>query len=519
MQRVLAVLAVLTASASALAEARRSAASAEWQPRTLIEPFRIKMVEPMFVTTRAERAGYLAAAQYNLFKIDAGRVLLDFLTDSGTGAMSGAQWAAMIDADEAYAGALSWRKLESSFKRLFDFKHLLPTHQGRAAERLLFAEIGGEGKRFLANTFFDTTRANAEATGATCIDLPFTQADRDAGFGGNIDLERLERELRGSTISGVVITATNNAGGGQPVSLANMRAAAELCRAAGVPLILDGCRFAENAHFIRAREPGMSGHSIREIVGLMSPLFGVMTMSAKKDGLANTGGWLALRDDALAERLKQRLILTEGYLTYGGMAGRDMAAIAVGLDEVVDPHYLDYRTRTVAYMSERLLRAGVPILTPPGGHAVYLDASAMLPDVPPSEFPGQAIACALYLEGGLRSCEIGSLMFGAKATEAGKRELVRLAFPRRMYTQAHFDLAIEMVVRVHELCQAGKITGMRITRGADSPLRHFSAALEPLPRASGPGKAIAAPVRGRFNSRRLAVPNVNEAGAVPRVDS
>ena len=454
------------------------AASVSWAPRSRIEPFRIKMVEPLKFTTRAQRADALAHAGYNLFRIEADDVLLDFLTDSGTGAMSCAQWAAMIEADESYAGARAWRKLETSFRRLFDFAWLLPTHQGRAAERLLFAELGGPSARFVANAFFDTTRANAEATGATCVDLPGTAADHAAGFGGNIDLDRLRAELATGGVTAVVITATNNAGGGQPVSLSNMRAASALCRAASVPLVLDGCRFAENAHFIRTREPAMASASIDEIVRAMSALFDVMTMSAKKDGLSNTGGWLALRDDALATRLQGRLIMTEGFTTYGGMAGRDMAAVAVGLEEATRPEYLEYRARTVAYMAERLVAHGVPVVTPPGGHAVYLDASAMLPDVPRAQFPGQAVACALYVEGGLRACEVGALMFGADAAEAaGRRELVRLAFPRRMYTQAHFDFAIEVCVRAHELCKAGQVRGMVITQGADSPLRHFSATM------------------------------------------
>jgi tryptophanase len=439
----------------------------------------------MRLTTIEQREAALEAAGFNLFNLHADDVLIDLLTDSGTGAMSRDQWAAVQHGDESYAGSPSWFAFLDSVRELFPFRHVIPTHQGRAAEKILFSVVGGRGKVVPNNTHFDTTRANVEATGAEAVDLVIPEG-RDPGaehpFKGNMDVEALDRLLaeRRTDVPVVFVTITNNSGGGQPVSLENLRAVRAVCDRHGVPLFLDACRFAENAWFIKLREPGQAGRSIPEIVREMASLADGMTMSAKKDGLANIGGWLAMHDDALAEQCRNLLILTEGFPTYGGLAGRDLEAIAQGLREVVVEDYLRYRVRSTAYLGEALDAAGVPLVKPFGGHAVYLDARALLPHIPPLEYPGQALAIALYREGGIRGCEIGTVMFGRRpdGTETpAAMDLVRLAIPRRTYTQSHVDYVIEVVRWVAE--QAGSLRGVRIV---DQPpaLRHFTARFAPL---------------------------------------
>ncbi|MEI8238334.1 MAG: tryptophanase [Actinomycetota bacterium] len=453
---------------------------------TIIEPFRIHSVEPIRVNTLEERSAHLADAGYNLFNLHADDVLIDLLTDSGTGAMSRDQWAAIQRGDESYAGSPSWFRFLDAVRALFPFQHVIPTHQGRAAEKILFSVIGGPGKVIPNNTHFDTTRANVEFTGAEAIDLVIAegrQPDLIHPFKGNMDVEALDALIteRGAEhVPVVFLTITNNSGGGQPVSLANIRAVRAVCDRHGVPLFLDGCRFAENAWFIREREEGQQGRPVREIVNEIGSLADGMTMSAKKDGMANIGGWLAMNDDALAAQCRNLLILTEGFPTYGGLAGRDLEAIAQGLSEVVDEHYLHYRIRSTAYLADALDSAGVPVVKPAGGHAVYLDARALLPHIPPLQYPGQALATALYREGGIRGCEIGTVMFGRHpdgSETAAAMDLVRLAIPRRTYTQSHVDYVIEVVTWVAE--RASDLRGLRIV---DEPpaLRHFTARFEPL---------------------------------------
>jgi tryptophanase len=453
--------------------------------RTIIEPFRIHSVEPIRLTTVEQRAAALEAAGYNLFNLHAADVLIDLLTDSGTGAMSRDQWAAVQHGDESYAGSPSWFAFLGAVSDLFPFRHVIPTHQGRAAEKILFSVLGGPGLVVPNNTHFDTTRANVEATGAEALDLVIEEGRDPAAihpFKGNMDVDALDRLLaeRGADVPVVFVTVTNNSGGGQPVSLENLRAIRAVCDRHRIPLFLDACRFAENAWFIKLREPGQSERPIPDIVREMAGLADGMTMSAKKDGLANIGGWLALNDDDLAEQCRNLLILTEGFPTYGGLAGRDLEAIAQGLREVVVEDYLRYRIRSTEYLGEALDRAGVPLVKPYGGHAIYLDARALLPHVPPLEYPGQALAIALYLEGGIRGCEIGTVMFGRRpdGTEApAAMDLVRLAIPRRTYTQSHIDYVIEVVCSVAE--RASSLRGLRI---ADQPaaLRHFTARFVPL---------------------------------------
>ena len=453
--------------------------------KTIVEPFRIHSVEPVRMTTVEERERALEVAGYNLFNLHADDVLIDLLTDSGTGAMSRDQWAAIQHGDESYAGSPSWFAFLESVQALFPFKHVIPTHQGRAAEKILFSVIGGPDKVIPNNTHFDTTRANVEATGAEAVDLVIA-VGRDPSaihpFKGNMDLDALDRFLaeRAGHVPVVFVTITNNSGGGQPVSLENLRAVRAVCDRHGVPLFLDGCRFAENAWFIKLREPGQGDRSIPDIVREIAALADGMTMSAKKDGLANIGGWLAMNDDSLAERCRNLLILTEGFPTYGGLAGRDLEAIAQGLREVVDEDYLRYRIQSTAYFGEALDAAGVPLVKPFGGHAIYLDARALLPHIPPLEYPGQALAVALYREGGIRGCEIGTVMFGQHpdgSETAAAMDLVRLAIPRRTYTQSHIDYAIEVVRWVAE--RAASLRGFRIA-DAPSALRHFTARFEPL---------------------------------------
>lgn len=455
------------------------------QFQTIIEPFRIKAVEPIRFTTREQREAALQAAHYNLFLLKAEDVLIDLLTDSGTGAMSAAQWAGMMQGDESYAGARSFFRFESAVREVTGLKHIIPTHQGRAAERILFATACTAGQIVPNNTHFDTTRANLEALGVQAVDLRCPEATQPAliaPFKGNIDLAALERCLteNAGRVPFAMITVTNNSGGGQPVALANLRAASALCHRHGVPLILDCCRFAENAWFIKQREPGQAHRSPAEIAREMFSYADGCTMSAKKDGLVNIGGFLALNDDALAARCRNNLILTEGFPTYGGLAGYDLEALAVGLKEVLDENYLHYRIRSVEYLGDKLTQAGVPIVQPTGGHAIYIDAKAMLPHIPQGQFPAWALSCALYLEGGVRSVEIGSVMFGRQPDGTEKpaaMELVRLAFPRRVYTQSHVDYLAEVLLHVNSIKQ--RIRGVQIVE-APELLRHFTARLAPV---------------------------------------
>jgi tryptophanase len=453
--------------------------------RVIIEPFRIKAVEPIRMTTREERTGMIAAADYNLFALKSDDVLIDLLTDSGTSAMSAAQQAALLSGDESYAGSPSFFRFEAAVKDLMPFKHVLPTHQGRAAEAILFSLLGGIGRKVPSNNHFDTTRGNIEATGAEAHDLVIAEGTDPESlhpFKGNMDLTRLEAFLKkhGAAVPCVMLTVTNNAGGGQPVSLANIRSVAALARRHGRPFIIDGCRFAENAYFIKQREEGQSGRRVKDIVRDMFADADGMTMSAKKDAFANIGGWLALNDDALAQAARSRLILTEGFTTYGGLAGRDLDAIAQGLREIIDEDYLRYRLRTCAYIGERLTALGVPIVKPTGGHAVFVDARRMLPHIPPLQYPGQALAVALYVEGGVRSCEIGTVMFGLgpDGTETpAAMDLVRMAIPRRVYTQSHADYLIEVFEDL--VANKDKLRGYRIT-WQPSAMRHFTAKFLPL---------------------------------------
>ena len=456
--------------------------------KTIIEPFRIKTVEPLRVTTRAERERILADAGGNLFNVRAEDVLIDLLTDSGTSAMSARQWAGLIDGDESYAGARSFYRFERTVRELTGFKHIIPTHQGRASEKILFEILGGPGKVIPNNTHFDTTRANIEISGAEAVDLPVKEAldpSLIADFKGNMDITALERLLKQQgpdRIPLVMMTVTNNSCAGQPVSMGCIRRVSELCRSYGIPFFIDACRFAENAWFIKQREPGCKGRSVKQLAQEMFSYADGCTMSGKKDGLVNIGGFLAMNDDALAQKARNILIVTEGFPTYGGLAGRDLEAFAQGLEEVVDEDYLKYRIRSVAYVVEKLDALGVPVFKPAGGHAIYLDAAAFLPHVPAREYPGQALACALYLEGGIRACEIGSVMFGRDDPGTGefqpaRLEMVRLAIPRRVYTQSHMDYVVECVGEV--FARRDAIRGVRIAW--EPPiLRHFTARFEPL---------------------------------------
>jgi tryptophanase len=453
--------------------------------KTVIEPFRIKSVEPIRMSTRAQRHELLVQAHYNLFGLQSEDVLIDLLTDSGTSAMSARQWAAVMQGDESYAGSPSFTRFEAAVRNLMPFRHIIPTHQGRAAEAILFHLLGGAGKVIPSNTHFDTTRGNIEATGAQALDLLIAEGNDPANeypFKGNMDLARLEALLASSAdqVPCVMITVTNNAGGGQPVSLENIRAVAAIAHRYGKPLIIDGCRFAENAWFIKIREAGQGARGVVDIVRDMFADADGMTMSAKKDAFANIGGWLALNDDALAEQARTRLIQTEGFPTYGGLAGRDLEAIAQGLAEIVDEQYLAYRIRTNAYIGERLIALGIPIVRPVGGHAVFVDARGWLPHIKPLAYPGQALACALYEYGGVRSCEIGTVMFGMSpdGTErAAPMDLVRLAMPRRVYTQSHADYVVETFAEI--AAQREQLAGFRIVQQPRA-MRHFTAHFAPL---------------------------------------
>jgi tyrosine phenol-lyase len=447
--------------------------------KTVIEPFRIKSVEPIRWTTREQREQLLRAAHYNLFLLPADDVLIDLLTDSGTGAMSTHQWAAIMEGDESYAGSRSFDRFRNSIQDIFGYQNVIPTHQGRAAERILFSVACKKGDVVPNNTHFDTTRANVEFVRAEAVDLPIPEARRPSirlPFKGNMDvagLKDLIARVGRERIPLVMLTVTNNSGGGQPVSMENTRAVSAVCHEHGIPLYFDACRFAENAYFIKLREKGYESKTPKQIAQEMFALGDGCTMSAKKDGMANIGGFLCTNDDVLARQEKDLLILTEGYPTYGGLAGRDLEAIAVGVQEALEEDYLHYRIASTAYLGNHLSERGVPIVEPPGGHAIYLDARAFLPQIPLDQFPGVALAAELYLEGGIRSVEIGTLMFAASA----KMDLVRLAIPRRVYTQSHIDYVVEMILRVWDRRQ--DIKGMRLTYEAPF-LRHFTAHLEPI---------------------------------------
>ncbi len=453
--------------------------------RSIIEPFKIKVVEPLPLRTVAERERILADAGYNLFGVHAADVTFDFLTDSGTSAMSAAQWGAMMVAEESYAGSRSFYRFEEVVQRLTGYHHVIPTHQGRAAEHLLFSLHCERGQLVPSNNHFDTTRANLEQLGVEAIDLVCAEGKDptlDHPFKGNVDVPRLEvflREHRGR-VPFVMTTITNNTGGGQPVSLANLRAVSAVCRREGIPFLLDACRFAENAWMIKVREPGQGERSPREIAREVFDLADGCIVSAKKDGLVNIGGFIALRDGAWIPELRSRLILTEGFPTYGGLAARDLEALAVGLEEVLDEGYLAYRAGVTRYLVDHLASLGVPTMKPPGGHAVYLDARALLPHIPADQFPAQALAIELYRAEGIRSCEIGSVMFGKRpdgSFQPAAMELVRLAIPRRVYTQAHIDYVLEGIALIAE--RRASLRGVSIV--SEPPfLRHFTARFAPL---------------------------------------
>lgn len=455
--------------------------------KTIIEPFKIKSVEPIKFSTKEERIKTLAEAGYNPFLLKAEDVIIDLLTDSGTTAMSAKQWAGIMDGDESYAGARSFFRFEAMVKKITGKKFIIPTHQGRAAEKILFTVIGGKGKFIPNNTHFDTTRANIEYSGAEAVDLlneigkhPEVKAD----FKGNMDIEALEKFIEktgAENIPCVMVTVTNNSGGGQPVSMANVKAIRQICDKYKLPFYIDACRFAENCYFIKIREPGYANKTVEEICQEMFSYCDGCTMSCKKDALVNMGGFLALNDDKLAMNCRNLLIVTEGFPTYGGLAGRDLEAIAQGLEEVLDENYLRYRIVSTEYLGKKIVEAGVPIIEPPGGHAIYIDARRFAPHIPPNEFPGQAVGNALFIEGGIRGCEIGSIMFGKYDAEgkhiAPPMELVRLAIPRRVYTQSHIDYVVEVIVEVFK--NRDKLKGYKFTYEAPM-LRHFTARFEPL---------------------------------------
>ncbi len=454
---------------------------------TIIEPFRIHSTQRIPFPSPEERRVALEKAGWNLFGLRGEDVIIDMLTDSGTGAMSARQWAGMLDGDESYAGSRSFFRLADVIRSITGLPEVIPTHQGRAAERILFSAVGKPGQVIPNNTHFDTTRANVEYTGAKAVDFVIPEGRQPQlihPFKGNMDVERLEaavRELGRERVPMVMITVTNNSGGGQPVSMANIKAVRAVCDRYGIPLFMDACRFAENSWFIKLREPGYEDKEPLEIAREMFSYADGCTMSAKKDGMVNIGGFLAMRDPDLAQICRNLLILTEGFPTYGGLAGYDMEAMATGLMEALDPHYLQYRIRSTAYLADKAVAAGVPIVQPPGGHAVYLDAAQLLPHIPPRELPAQALAVALYLEGGVRGVEIGSLMFGRDLPDGGfepaAMELVRLAIPRRTYTQSHVDFVGEVIERVAD--RASELRGLRVVEQAPW-LRHFTAKLAPI---------------------------------------
>jgi tyrosine phenol-lyase len=455
--------------------------------KTIIEPFRIKSVEPIRQTTRAQRQKLLEEAGFNLFLIASDDILIDLLTDSGTNAMSTEQWAAIMRGDESYAGSPSFGRFRESVQAIMGFRHVIPTHQGRAAERILFSVMCKKGQVVPNNTHFDTTRANCEFVGAEALDLPIPEAlepSRRHPFKGNMDTARLVQTLErvgSNRVPLVMLTVTNNSGGGQPVSMANIKAVKQICSRYKIPLYIDACRYAENAYFIKLREPGYSNKTPREIAQEMFRHADGCTMSAKKDGLVNIGGFLCTNDDTIAQQEKDLLILTEGFPTYGGLAGRDLEAIAVGLNEALEEDYLEYRIASTAYLGTHISEAGVPIVQPPGGHAIYIDARAFVPHIPPTQFPGVSLAAELYIEGGIRSVEIGTLMFGKRdergVEQAGPMDLLRLAIPRRVYTQSHIDYVVEVILEVWH--KRDKIRGLELTHQAPF-LRHFTARFKRL---------------------------------------
>ncbi len=455
--------------------------------KTIIEPFKIKSVEPIYFTDAYQRIHLLQEAHYNPFLLRAKDVIIDLLTDSGTGSMSSEQWAGIMRGDESYAGSESFFHFESVVRMITGMKYIIPTHQGRASEKILFSLKGGKNKYILSNTLFDTTRANVEASGAEGVDLLCAEGKDPsllAPFKGNMDIAALEKFIENNSAENiplVVMTVTNNSGGGQPVSLQNIKEAKAVCTRYKIPFYIDACRFAENCYFIKQREKGYETASILAIAQELFSYADGCLMSAKKDAFANIGGFLAMQDETLAEAARNVLIITEGFPTYGGLAGRDLEAIAIGLKEILEESYLQYRIRSIAYLGEKLEAVGVPYLKPTGGHALYLDAKAFLPHIPVSQYPGQALACALYREGGIRTVEIGSVMFG-KYAEDGRllsppMELVRLAIPRRVYTQSHIDYVAEVIIETYQ--KRSGIKGMKIVYEAPY-LRHFTAHFEVL---------------------------------------
>ena len=462
--------------------------------KTIIEPFRIKSVEPIYFNTAAERKIILEKAFYNPFLIHSTDVLIDLLTDSGTSAMSSNQWAGIMQGDESYAGSPSFFRFEKTIQDITGMPIVIPAHQGRAAEKILFSILGGKGKYIVSNTLFDTTRANIEYSGAEGIDLICEEGKHPtvpAPFKGNMDTDALKNfitEKGAANIPLCIITVTNNSGGGQPVSMQNIKEVKKICAENNIPLFIDACRFAENSWFIKLREEGYADVTIPKIAKELFSLADGCTMSAKKDAFANIGGFLAMHNEQLAQQCRNLLIMTEGFPTYGGLAGRDLEAIAIGLNEVMDEHYLQYRIRSIDYLTNKLIAAGVPVMQPAGGHAVYLVADEFLSHIPVEQYPGQALVGALYVHGGIRSVEIGSLMFGKyacpnKSGDAAKKlipaqlELVRLAIPRRVYTQSHIDYVAEVIIEVFN--DRDKIKGLTIVEEAPT-LRHFTAKLKPI---------------------------------------
>ena len=455
--------------------------------KTIIEPFKIKVIEPIRITTEEERKQYLKEANYNLFSLKSDQVIIDFLTDSGTSAMSDNQWAGLMLGDESYAGSKSWDRMRESIHSLTGYPYIFPTHQGRAAERIVYGKLGGPGKVFISNTHFDTTRANIEVTGAEAIDIPIAEAkERNVlhPFKGNMNIEKLETlvaQYGKEKIGAVILTVTNNSSGGQPVSMENAIQISNICRDHELLFILDCCRIAENAYFIKHREEGFENTSYFDIARKMFALADGCIMSAKKDSIVNMGGFFALKDKDFADKCRETLIITEGYITYGGLSGRDMETIATGLQEVFDPDYLHYRISSTGYLGKKLHEMGVPVMLPIGGHAVYVDAKELYSHIPPESYPGQALACELYIKGGIRSCEIGSVMSGHEDVDGkficAPMELVRLAIPRRVYTQSHIEYVIEVFEKILE--DKEKIKGYKIIE-APHFLRHFTAKFQQL---------------------------------------
>lgn len=455
--------------------------------KTIIEPFKIKSVEPIYFNSREERISILKKAFYNPFLIHSKDVIIDLLTDSGTSAMSSNQWAGIMQGDESYAGSPSFFRFEKTVQDITGMPLIIPTHQGRAAENILFNILGGKGKYFVSNTLFDTTRANIEYSGAEGIDLLCKEGKLPtvpANFKGNMDVDLLKAFIKDKGAQNIplcIITVTNNSGGGQPVSMQNIKDVKKICAENKIPLFIDACRFAENAYFIKIREDGYANKSVREITRELFSYADGCTMSAKKDAFANIGGFLAMHDEALAQKCRNLLVITEGFPTYGGLAGRDLEAIAIGLNEVMEENYLHYRIRSIEYLTNKLIAAGVPVMQPAGGHAVYIDAKGFLPQIPIDQYPGQALVSALYVEGGIRSVEIGSLMFGKyddnKKLIPAQLELVRLAIPRRVYTQSHIDYVAEVILEVFN--KRLEIKGLVITEES-LMLRHFTAKLKPV---------------------------------------